>query len=227
MGLVFCARQNECDLSEADLSFLPPAETAYIQRCLAPAERARRLAARLVLKSALDHFFAITELPLERDLDNRLFLGTPAAPDFNLSHSGEFILGSFCTSGRTGIDIEQTARVSLRLLDRYLHEREKTDLEKLAESDREKRLTALWTCKEAYAKALGKGLRLSFSRIAFDFFRDEAPELIRAAAEDEQSWTFRTFGGKTYRAAVCLPRGAMIRFYSLQGGRWEENLDLP
>ncbi len=225
--IVFCAQLSDFDQSGEDLSFLPPEEISCIRRCLSPREKDRRLAARLALKKALYHFFGIAALDIRRDFYGRPFGEAAGTPDFNLSHSGEFILGSLTTTGKTGIDVEQTCRLSFKRIARYLAEREQKEIKALAESERQRRLTDLWTCKEAYSKMLGKGLRLPFSEIAFHFYQNTTPELVQPVPDDSGNWSFQTFGGKQYRGTVCFPRGAVPRFYRLRQERWEEGLYLP
>ena len=132
--------------------------------------------------------------------------------------------------------MEQTARLSLKLIGRYLHDQEKKELATLPGGLHQKRLADLWTCKEAYSKALGVGMRLPFSKIAFHFDKNNTPELAISAPEDNITWTFIPLDGKKYRAVVCFPQTTSPDFYTLtlknvgkkeSADEWADGIQLP
>lgn len=231
MDIVVGAKLTDFDLSGADISFLPPAEIDLVQRCLSPAEKKRRIAGRLVLKKTLARFFNITGPIFCRDAYDRPFLDNAHAPDFNFSHSGDMVLAGFSTTGRVGVDIELTARPSLKVIRRCLHEQELAVLKGLSGNDLQQRLADLWTCKEAYSKALGLGMRLSFAKFAFCFPGDAPPELFIPVSEDNNKWIFTSLSIGQYRATVCLPQSAEPQFCTLTcdgaEDKWVEGVQLP
>lgn len=95
--------------------------------------------------------------------------GKPFFPDypgihFNISHSGSHAV---CVLGeaRLGVDIEEPRAVRASMWRRVLTEREQDWLS--GRSDKEESFLRLWTLKEAYAKAVGKGLGLNFTAMEF------------------------------------------------------------
>jgi phosphopantetheinyl transferase len=90
----------------------------------------------------------------------------PAAPEFNISHSGDWVVG-ISGRGPLGIDVE-VVRPETEVLDDILCPAELRDIQSIPASRRVRRFVQLWTLKEARLKAQGLGLvagapeRLSF-----------------------------------------------------------------
>src|SRR5438874_2067680 len=81
---------------------------------------------------------------------------------------------------------------------------EVTALRALAPPARERAFFAVWTRKEAYAKARGLGLALPFEE--FTVSTDPAaPTLLAAADDDPARWTLRDLdAGPGYAAALAI-----------------------
>ena len=79
--------------------------------------------------------------------------------DFNLSHSGEWVL---CAVGQPaiGVDIERIQPIDLELARRYFSAAEYRRWLGDPASQRLARFYELWTLKESYLKAVGKGLAI-------------------------------------------------------------------
>lgn len=79
---------------------------------------------------------------------------------FNLSHSGPLAVIAVAAGRRVGVDVERIRRDirALRIARRFFSEGEARVLEELPPARRCARFFALWTRKEAYIKALGRGL---------------------------------------------------------------------
>jgi 4'-phosphopantetheinyl transferase len=89
--------------------------------------------------------------------------------EVSLSHTGELLVAGVSRRGRIGVDVEAAGRpmwyadVGRRLC----APAERAALAGLAEPERERALLRLWTLKEAYTKALGRGMRLAFAEFEF------------------------------------------------------------
>ncbi len=94
---------------------------------------------------------------------NRPFF--PAGPDFNISHSGQFVICAFSDDARIGIDIEEIKDIPLRDFDREFSTEEMENIQKSNDSLRS--FYNLWTKKEAFLKAIGKGLSVPLSKVSF------------------------------------------------------------
>ncbi|WP_167140644.1 4'-phosphopantetheinyl transferase superfamily protein [Diaminobutyricimonas sp. TR449] len=74
-----------------------------------------------------------------------------------------------------GLDIERVDRVARAPID--LHPTEQAALAELADADQPRRLTLLWTVKEAALKATGDGLNVDPASLAIELGDDERPTL--------------------------------------------------
>ncbi len=117
---------------------------------------------------------------------------------YNISHSGDMVLIAFSVYGEIGIDIEQfDPGINVSEMYSVFHSEE---IKALADGDRKKIFYRIWTAKEAYVKAVGKGFFIapnSFFIAADGSVRDE---------NDEKAYLYRVteldcFCG--YSAALC------------------------
>jgi 4'-phosphopantetheinyl transferase len=138
----------------------------------------------------------------------------PAPISFNLSHTdGLAGVAAIAQPGRAlGFDVERLARaVDLRVADRFFNRHETRWLEGLAEPLRRSGFLRLWTLKEAFIKATGKGLTQDLASFWFDPCPpriDFAPSL----AERPADWWFeqRVLDGGYVAALGLRNLGAVI-----------------
>lgn len=86
---------------------------------------------------------------------------------FNISHSGHWIM-CVISSKPVGVDIEKIIDVDYSIIGRYFSLEEINHFNKLKEEEKKSYFFDLWTLKESYIKAIGKGLSVpldSFSII--------------------------------------------------------------
>lgn len=104
---------------------------------------------------------------------------------FNLSHSGNWGLVGWSRGRAIGVDIElrREMRDEAALVHRYFSPVEIAAYEALPAERRQEGFFNAWTRKEAYVKAVGRGLALSLS--SFDVSLDNGPgaRLLRPSAE--------------------------------------------
>lgn len=86
--------------------------------------------------------------------------------DFNISHSGDWVLCALSDTHQVGIDIEQVRSVLIADFEHVLSTAEKQQIE--AAPNPYRFFYDLWTRKEAVAKAEGSGLLLPFQDINLD-----------------------------------------------------------
>lgn len=85
---------------------------------------------------------------------------------FNLSHTTSLIACGVTSSGQIGIDVEETERSIrsdiMKLAQRRFSKDEALWLQNISDlEERRRRFVQLWTLKEAYVKAIGKGISAS------------------------------------------------------------------
>jgi len=128
-------------------------------------------------------------LVIERDGYGKPHLTGPhaASMQFNLSHSGSSLIVALSRNQAVGVDIEDGLRDRpwLALAERYFAPAEYERLARLPEADLAERFIALWSCKEAVLKALGRGIAFGLHRLRFEW--DAGGQLARLAGIDAEA----------------------------------------
>lgn len=104
---------------------------------------------------------------------------------FNLSHSADWIICAIARGRSLGVDVEHRhARVDYaEIAGVVFSAAEQDELKRAAAHRQAEFFFSVWTCKEAYVKALGQGVFYPFTHIEVRLDRDTAPHLVRAASE--------------------------------------------
>jgi 4'-phosphopantetheinyl transferase len=138
-----------------------------------------------------------------------------AAPEFakefrfNLSHTHGLVACAVCRRGDIGVDVEYVERrVEIMGVSRHVFsEVEVEGIAALSGAAQRERFFELWTLKEAYIKAIGKGLSAPLRSITFDPTQPD-PVPVRFGAEvqdDPERWCLRRFVvGREHRLALAL-----------------------
>jgi 4'-phosphopantetheinyl transferase len=118
---------------------------------------------------------AITQIPAQELAFLQGHYGKPylvQAPElaFNLSYSKRFLFFAHGSKGQIGVDIEAMRKLPnlLQIIEQQFHPDEKALLLRLSDDEQVKQFYRIWTCKEAYIKALGSGLCLPVNSFAVD-----------------------------------------------------------
>lgn len=129
--------------------------------------------------------------------------------EFNVSHSGDFVLIALSRGRVLGVDIERM-RVDVateEIATRFFSANECRDLATVAPDQRCAAFFACWTRKEAYLKARGDGLSLPLEQFDVSFLPGHAPRLIETRHDPAEArrWTLRALeGGPDYKAALAV-----------------------
>ena len=118
---------------------------------------------RALLRTALAERLRCTpqELRFDINADGKPLLAHPASRwQFNLTHSHDWLALALCENGSVGIDIEAyTRRNNLpAIAKRFFAAEENAQLARYADREWLEHFFAIWTLKEAHAKALGSGM---------------------------------------------------------------------
>jgi 4'-phosphopantetheinyl transferase len=140
---------------------------------------------------------------------------TQSGLEFNLSHSGSLGLVGWAWRRAIGVDIEFWRPMSdeAALVRRYFSAVEIAAYEQLEPPARSAAFFNCWTRKEAYVKAVGRGLGLPLD--SFDVSLGDGAEarLLRASAigDDGRSWSLAALqAGPGLSAAAVLEGGDFI-----------------
>lgn len=128
---------------------------------------------------------------------------------FNLSHCGGRALYAVAYGREVGVDVEavRPKPKAAALVDRFFSANEKAAFQTLDPHDREVAFFAGWTRKEAYVKAVGKGLRFPLDRFDVSLKPGDQNALLRVegAPEEVKRWSLRDIDlGPDFRAALAV-----------------------
>ncbi|KQY79957.1 hypothetical protein ASD24_18640 [Paenibacillus sp. Root52] len=101
-----------------------------------------------------------------RNAYGKPFLNEHAEHPFNLSHSGDWVVMISGGHGLVGIDVEQTNPIDLQIADRFFAPQEHRYLISQPADMQVETFYRLWTLKESYIKAVGKGLSIPLDSFA-------------------------------------------------------------
>ena len=189
----------------------------YQQFCF-DKDRRRFLVTRALVRTVLSRY---TRTPPEAlvfctgtygrpELQSGHHLGAPLR--FNLSHTDSLVVLAVTPSRAIGVDAASGSQVhSLHLARRHvLSPWERGSFCALSPAQRGKQLLALWTLKEAYAKARGLGLGLPFTEMTFDLSRDPRVSASFGAGvgDDPAHWNFYLLEAPDdHIVSLCVERG--------------------
>lgn len=207
---------------------LPEEQVRSYQRLLAPDEAARAarfhferdrrryVVARGVLRCLLGRYVGLDARTITMRNGPQ---GKPALVDdtlsFNVSHSGGVGLFAFCGDTAVGIDVEQIRPMpdALALAERFFAAEERDWLRRTPLEERDALFFRIWTCKEAFIKALGEGL--SHPLDTFSVAAEAPARFARMAGDDPRAWSLTTLhpaagytGALAIRAATAVTRAA-------------------
>jgi len=143
---------------------------------------------------------------------------------FNLSHSGDHALYAMVYGREVGVDVEviRPKPKAAALVNRFFSPNEKKAFQKLDPREQLSAFFAGWTRKEAYVKAIGKGLRFPLDRFDVSLKPGDEDALLRVNGEPAEAkrWSLRDIDlGPGFRAALAVEmtggssfNGISIRF---------------
>ncbi|HSV52508.1 MAG TPA: 4'-phosphopantetheinyl transferase superfamily protein [Burkholderiaceae bacterium] len=135
------------------------------------ADRERFVVARATLRNLLGRHLRVRSerVAFENNAFGKPFLAGqatgPAALHFNTSHSGDWVLHAFSLQAAVGVDVEAISLEPVAIADYegVLAPEELQRLRALPQAQQAGEFTAIWVAKEAYAKALGRGVSTNFA----------------------------------------------------------------
>lgn len=109
------------------------------------------------------------KISISKDKYGKPFLKDFPYLHFNISHSKDAIVCGV-SDNPIGVDIEKIRTLNTRIIEKYFKPKEKAYIYYRPEMQNE-RFIEIWTKKEAYAKGLGKGMKIPFN--SFDVLGDK------------------------------------------------------
>lgn len=163
---------------------LPPSLQSKIDSFRFAADKQRSLIGDLIVRNFYAKELKVNPFQLEFDYNEheKPFLKEYPKSHFNISHSGDYIVVAF-SDCLVGIDIEKNKGNRLAVAKRFFTREELEDI--FAFQDEKEQIEyfyQLWTLKESYMKALGKGISMSLS--SFSIKKIYGDYRLRYSSED-------------------------------------------
>jgi len=179
-------------------SLLPQAECERLDRARSAESRMRILAARAMQRTVLAGYAEGIDPAALRFVTGEF--GKPAlAPEyeslglhFNVTHTDGLVAIAVGRHRDIGLDAENINErtTALRLARRYFTAEESRNLEALPLARQPLRFYSLWTLKESWMKATGRGVGAGLDNASFSLDDDHQVQGLSFAAYDASDWRF-------------------------------------
>jgi len=186
------------------LQFLPEAGRERVRDRLNSSSKLHTVAGELLARYSVGQYLG------KADQEINLVFGDKGKPHidnlknvhYNISHSGHYVVCAVATA-ELGIDVERVRKVNLRIAERFFSESEISDLMACNEEDRMHYFITLWTIKESYLKAIGRGLTQHLN--SFTICKN-GDSYILTGNEKAKEYGIETHElSHDYMMAVCAP----------------------
>ena len=160
----------------------------------------RSLIAGLLMRRAAALWLSLQpdQLSFDHNPYGRPYLAKVRHFKFSVSHSGDYVV--IAVSRRTvGVDIERIGRCDHTLAERFFSPAEGRFLRSLPDSELERAFTMIWTLKESYTKAEGKGLLIPFSSFGFQL----KPVIRLEGGKPGHNYCFESMVLDQYCLSIC------------------------
>jgi 4'-phosphopantetheinyl transferase len=123
-------------------------------------DRYRTLIADILIRSIVSVKYGMSneEINYIYNLYGKPFLDSNIDFSFNVSHSGSWVVAITGTRQLLGIDIEKIKPIEMEVAKRFFAAEEYEDLKSKEEQRRLSYFYDLWTLKESFIKAIGRGM---------------------------------------------------------------------
>ena len=201
-------------------SLLSADELARAERYHFADDKRKYILARGILRTLLGRYLNIEPAALHFEYGKQ---GKPAIVlnqnkinlQFNISHSADMACYAFTLNEAIGIDVEYHNEdlAYLEIAKRFFSAKEMEQLIQQPEMQQNSFFYGLWTCKEAYIKALGQGLFLALDQFSIQFL--PCNKILIESAYQTGRWELKLVNTSAeYTIAVAMARGNnRIQYY--------------
>ncbi len=211
---------------EHSRTLLDASELARAAAYHQPLDVARFITGRAALRRLVGHALGMPPEMLQWDQGAHGKLGLhaqhAAGLEFNLSHSGNWVLVALSSLGAVGVDVERIEdhRDLSALAARVFSPREREILNARSGRQLVEFFYRTWTCKEAWIKALGAGLSYPLEQLDLHEAAQASPGTRTSVMDPEggRSWQcWRLSLDSEHEAAVVLASSSGIAGSSSRG----------
>lgn len=150
-------------------------------------DRQRSLMGELMVRKFYKEKLATEVFDFDFNEQGKPFLKGHTEEYFNISHSGSFVVVTF-SDQNVGVDIEMLGKDRRGVAERFFTVREIQQMHACPTQEAQIHFFyQLWTLKESYMKAIGKGMTMSLSSFSFLFNEHHA---VLDFTDDDPDWNF-------------------------------------
>jgi 4'-phosphopantetheinyl transferase len=180
---------------------LSTTEKEAVTRLVRPRDSLRQLVATSFLRTVLCSKLQLSnnDLHIQRGAQGKPFIAESYMLHFNLSHAGEYVVCALDPL-EIGIDIEEMRARDLDAMSTFFSPAEIMAYSKKSSQEKTEFFYRLWTAKESFIKAVGKGFAIDVSK--FTICLNDPVSIITDI--DTRPWQFRHYEiAPRYMLAVC------------------------
>jgi len=184
------------------LNRVAPGKKARLKRFYHEEDTLRGLFADLLIRDVIMQKTGLRneEISFTTNDYGKPFLKDREDVQFNLSHSGEWVVGVI-DNRIIGIDVEKVQPIDLDISRNYYSPDEHQDL--MSKPDKFDYFFTLWALKEGYIKILGKGLSHPLNAFSIKFINPDEV-IIKVDGQRIEDIFFQQYDiDKAYKMAVC------------------------
>ena len=186
---------------------LSPAEIQKADRYMKQSDRQLSLVSRALLRYLIAGATRQDpkSLRFSANEHGKPFLKQRPDIQFNLSHSHGAAVCALCRDDAVGVDVEDVGRqTDLSIANRFFSSAEAELVSKAPEIEKRALFFDIWTLKEAYIKAVGKGLSIPLNSFSFNADQADIQITFSDTGRTDPMWQFfqwRPEPGKIVAAA--------------------------
>lgn len=198
---------------------LSPAEIRKADRYMRPSDRHLSLVSRALVRYLIARVTGQDPRSFRFSTNDH---GKPYLvqwPDihFNLSHSRGRAVCALGRRGAVGVDVEDVGRnTDFSIANRFFSSAEAALISKASAAEKKRLFFDIWTLKEAYVKAVGKGLAIPLDGFSFNADETDIQITFRDTGRPDAMWRFsqwRPEPGKIVAAAVRSPSPIVFKHF--------------
>lgn len=184
------------------MSYLNEDKQERIKKIHRLADVQRTLIADVLIRAIIQSKLGIEnkDIVFRKNEYGKPFLKYPQSFHFNISHAGEWVV---CAIHQLplGIDIELIQPIDFRIAERFFSTDEYKELMLKTGSEKLTYFYELWTLKESYIKAIGKGLAIPLNSFTI---KTSASKITVESADEYIGYYFKQYMlDNRYKLSVC------------------------
>jgi 4'-phosphopantetheinyl transferase len=147
---------------------------------------------------------------------------------FNLSHTHGLVACAIAPGVDVGIDVERVDRRvgAEEVATRFFSPGERADLARCPAGERTRRFLELWTLKEAYIKAIGKGLSHPLNTFGFALNEPGSIGFMPPPDVDSAAWQFALFAPTDLHSMAVAVRREHARIWQIDATSHDDAIGL-